>query len=240
MNGGSERLGGFVRDLSEAARRNPMSAALIGMGAVWLFASRTERGSEWMRQAGIDRLPDAAQDAWQGTSSSLRSGARGLRENAGDAVDSIRSQGGRMAEQMTDAGEQLYRSASSYVGELPEHAGNMLDDAKENLAELFKSHPLAIGAVGVAIGAAMAAAFPITDTEADYLGEGSEFVKQKASELVGEQVERVTEIGTKVADAVADEAQRQGLTPDGLKSAASDLSGKAARVAEAATKTSKP
>jgi hypothetical protein len=238
MNGGSEQIGGFVRELADASRRNPVSAALIGMGAVWLFASRTQRGSELMRRTGIDRLPEAAQDAWQGTASNLRSGIRSLQESAGDATDSIRGQGGRMAEQMTEAGERLLQSASGYTDELPAYAGNLLDDARENLTELFKSHPIAIGAVGVAIGAAMAAALPSTESEAAYLGEGSEFVKQKASEFAGDQVERVAELGTKVADAVADEARQQGLTPDGLKSAATELYGKAARVADAATKGS--
>ena len=235
MNGGSEQIGSFVRDLGEAARRNPVSAALIGMGAVWLFASRTQRGSELMKRTGIDRLPEAAQDAWQGASSNLRSGARSFREAAGDAVGMVRGQGGRAADQMTEAGERLVQSASGYMGELPQQAGNLLDDTRENLTELFKSHPLAIGAAGIALGAAMAAAFPTTETEITYLGESSEFIKQKANELAGEQIERATEIGMKVADAVADEARQQGLTAEALKSTASELSGKATRVAEAAT-----
>jgi hypothetical protein len=53
---------------------------------------------------------------------------------------------------------------------------------------------------------------------------------------VGEQVQRATEVGTKVADAVADEARQQGLTGQAMKSAASELSDKAARVADAATR----
>ena len=28
----------FIKDLGDAARRNPVSAALIGMGVIWLFA----------------------------------------------------------------------------------------------------------------------------------------------------------------------------------------------------------
>ena len=32
-----ERGSSFVRDLGEAARENPVSAALIGMGVLWLF-----------------------------------------------------------------------------------------------------------------------------------------------------------------------------------------------------------
>ena len=230
MNSGSERVGGFVRDLGDAARNNPISAALIGMGAVWLFASRSQRGAELIKRSGIERLPDAARDAWAGASSNIR-------ETAGEATDTVRRHGGRAVDQMTEAGKRLVQSASESVDDLPDRAANLVDDAKDSLTQLFKSQPLAIGAMGLAIGAAVAAAFPTTETEAEYLGETSEFIKQKAGELAGEKVERVVEVSEKVADAVADEARQQGLTVDGLKSVATELSDKAGRTAGAATRS---
>jgi hypothetical protein len=161
-----------------------------------------------------------------------------MQETAGQATDAFRRSTGEAMERMTETGERLVRSAGDYMGDLPDRAGSLFDDARESLTELFRSQPLAIGAVGIAIGAAVAAAIPATETEAEYFGESSDYFKQKASELAGEQVERATEIGKKVADAVVDEARQQGLTPDRLKSAASELSEKAARVAGAATERS--
>jgi hypothetical protein len=238
MNEGSERVGGFIRDLGEAARSNPISAALIGMGAVWLFAGRSRWGGELVRRSGIDRLPDVARDAWEGTSSNVRSRARSAQEAVNETADNLRQRGGEIADRIGESGERLVRTAADYADDLPKQAGNLVDDVSGSMTELFRSQPLAIGAVGLAIGAAIAASLPTTEVEAEYLGESSEFVKQKAGEIAGEQVERAAEIGTKVADAVADEARQQGLTPDGLKSAANELSGKAARVAEAATRSS--
>jgi len=232
MTDNSERLGGFVRDLGEAARSNPISAALIGMGAVWLFASRSRHGEELIRRSGIDRLPDAARDAWEGTRQNLRS--EGLRETARGAANVVRDRGEQVAGQVTDAGKRLARATADYADELPERAGSLFEDVRDNLGDLFRSQPLAIGVVGLAIGAAIAASLPTTETEAEYLGETSNFVKEKASELAGEQVERATEVGEKVAKAVVDEARQQGLTGEGLKATAADLSNKAGRVAEAA------
>ena len=37
----TEKGSDFIRDLGDAARRNPVSAALIGMGLVWLFAGKS-------------------------------------------------------------------------------------------------------------------------------------------------------------------------------------------------------
>jgi hypothetical protein len=41
----TEKGSDFVKDLGDAARRNPISAALIGMGIVWLFAGEDRLGS---------------------------------------------------------------------------------------------------------------------------------------------------------------------------------------------------
>jgi hypothetical protein len=235
MTAGSDYAGGFIRELSEAARRNPVSAALIGMGAVWLFASRSQQGAEIIRRSGIDRLPDAAREVWEGTSSSLRSGTRSVRETAEETADTLRGRGNRAMDRISDTGERLARGAAEYAEDLPDQAADLFDDASSRMTELFKAQPLALGAVGLAIGAAIAASLPTTEAENDYLGESSEFIKQKAAEVAGEQAERASEVGQTVADAVADEAQRQGLTTEGLKSAATELSEKASRVAEAAT-----
>src|SRR3954447_3929819 len=85
----SERGSGFVQDLSDAARKNPISAALIGMGVLWLFTGgRTaERAGSLVRGVGVDRIPDAAGSALNAARSTLRSGS----EAVGSGVSSIGS-----------------------------------------------------------------------------------------------------------------------------------------------------
>ena len=38
MNNVSEKGSDFIQDLGDAVGKNPLSAALIGMGVLWLFA----------------------------------------------------------------------------------------------------------------------------------------------------------------------------------------------------------
>ena len=159
MTSGSERVGGFVRDLGDAARSNPISAALIGMGAIWLFASRSQRGSELIKRSGIDRLPDAAREAWSGTSSNIR-------ETANAAADTVRRHGDRAVDQMTEAGKRLVQSASESVDDLPDRAGDLLvgvvaaqqrtqvvalvgEQAEEQLALGRQTRPVAVAAEGL-------------------------------------------------------------------------------------------
>ena len=95
---------------------------------------------------------------------------------------------------------------------------------------------LFVAAIGIAIGAGIAAALPATELEADYLGEASDAAKAKASDLAADQTDRVISVAENVATAVKEEARKQGLTMEGAKSAAGDISAKVGRVVEAAGK----
>jgi hypothetical protein len=231
MSETSERASDFVRDLGDAVRKNPVSAALIGMGVVWLLASRTQGSNLPGRIGG---MADAAQDVWRGAASNLKSASENMQGRASAASDTLRSHGENFVGGVSEIGAELAQSIAEYADSVPDLAGNLLDDVRSNMAELFRSQPLALGAVGLAIGAAVAAAIPVTDTETEYLGETSDFGKQKVSEIATEKAQDALDLGERVVDAVADEARQQGLTAHGLKSTASEMVEKVSRVAGAA------
>jgi hypothetical protein len=226
----SERGSDFVRDLGDSVRKNPISAALIGMGVVWLFASRSHGSNALERVGGV---ADAARDVWRGAASNLKSASENMQGRASAASDTLRNQGEKFIDGVSEKGGELAESIGEYANSVPDLAGNLLDDVRSNMTELFRSQPLALGAVGLAIGAAIAASIPVTDTETEYLGETSDFVKQRASEIAAEKARDAVDLGERVVDAVADEARQQGLTTQGIKSAASEMAEKVSRVAGA-------
>jgi hypothetical protein len=219
----SDRASDFFQELGDAARRNPLSAALIGMGALWLFTGRR----------GLGRIPDVARNAWSDPTPGFRAEAESRQDRKSGAGETVRDRS--TAHRAAETGGALASSVKDYASGLPDMAGTVFDDVRSNVSELFREQPLALGAVGIAIGAAIAASLPATDLEASYLGETSDFVKRRAGAIVGEQAERATDISKRVVDAVADEARQQGLTADGLKTAATQISEKVQRVADAAT-----
>jgi hypothetical protein len=215
----TEKGSDYDKDLGDAARRNPISAALIGMGIVWLFAGKaTVRPSEFLERTGLDRLPDAARNAMSATQDRVASAADTLRTTSSDGI------------------ETATRMASEYSKALPDSA-DVLATVRGNLTDLFKAQPLALGAIGLAIGAGIAAALPKTDIEKSYLGETSETLKSKAAEIAGQQIDKAATVAAAVVETAADEARRQGLTIDGAKAAMDDLSGKVGRVVDAAGKS---
>ena len=220
----AERGSDFIKDLGDAARRNPISAALIGMGIVWLFAGgKSGLGpTDLLQRTGLDRLPQAARDT-------LDTARDGVSSVTSSAVDTVRDAGTAGIETATQMG-------SEYAKLLPESA-NVLENMRGNLTDLFKAQPLTLGAIGLAIGAGIAAALPSTDLENSYLGETSETLKSKAAEIAGEQIEKATTLASDVVEAAADGARKEGLTMDGAKAAMDDLSGKLGRVVDAAGKS---
>jgi hypothetical protein len=209
----------FIRDLGDAARRNPMSAALIGMGIVWLFAGgKAGMGpGHLLQRAGVDRIPEAAKDTFHtardGVASATNSAAEAIREASNAGI------------------ETATRVGSEYAKLLPDST-NMLDNLRGNLSDLFTAQPLALGAIGLAIGAGIAAALPNTDLENSYLGDTSESLKKKAADIA----EKASMLATDVVEATTGEARKEGLTLDGARAAMDDLSGKLGRVVNAAGK----
>ena len=235
----SERGTDFVRDLGEAARKNPLSAGLIGMGVLWLFTgSRTvERAEEIVRRtAGFDQIPDAAGDAFESARSTFKTGADSIGESVTSAKDALRDRSANAIDSAARFGRDYADTTSEYVSTIPGSGAEMFHTVRSNLTELFRAQPLALGAIGLAIGAGIAAALPRSEAEAAYLGETSDTVKAKVGEFTAEQTARATTVAEGVLGAITEEARKQGLTTEGAKSVVGDISEKVGRVVDVAGK----
>lgn len=238
MNNVSEKGSDFVQNLGEAVRTNPLSAALIGMGVLWLFTGSrpVERASDFVRGAALDRIPEAAGNAFDAARGTVRTGADAIGEHLASARGTAREGAVDTIENATRYGRDYAERASEYMGSIPSSGAEMLETVRSNLSDVFKAQPLALGAIGIAIGAGIAVALPASRLEADYLGEASDTVKTKVAEIAAEQGERVATVAGNVVQAATEEARKQGLTLESAKSAAGDVSAKIGRVADAAGK----
>ena len=170
----------------------------------------------------MDRLPDAAKETFQ-------TAREGIASATNSAVDAVREAGSAGIEGAT-------RMGSDYAKLLPDLA-DVLDNVRGNLTDLFKAQPLALGAIGLAIGAGIAAALPHTDIENSYLGETSESLKSKAAEIAGEQIEKATTLARMLLKrqlTVHAKKVLRWMTP---RRPMDGLSGKLGRVVDAAGKS---
>src|SRR3984957_7551852 len=100
MNDRTVRGSSLVQDLRDAAARNPFSAALIGMGVLWMQTganSPTEAGYAF-RRAGFDRIPEALDNVRSG----LKESAGSVTDVAASTLDAIRERGASTLDNVAD------------------------------------------------------------------------------------------------------------------------------------------
>lgn len=238
MTSASEKGSDFIRDLGDAARKNPFSAALIGMGVLWLFTGNRSvaRGGEYVR-ASLEGIPAAAGNAFDAARSTLKSGGEAISEQATSIKDAVLDRAAGSLDSTARYGREYADVASEYAQSLPGATVEIFDNMRSNLSDIFRTQPLALGAIGVAIGAGIAAALPATAMEDDYVGETSDAFRERATAFAEDQASRATKVAGNVLDAASQEAMQQGLTIEAAKSAAGAISTKIGRIADAATKS---
>jgi hypothetical protein len=230
----------FADALGSAIRENPVSAALIGMGVLWMFLGGsnttlfggTGRKSIFRTAArGAAEAAGVVRDTAGHVGSSVSSAAEQVANTAAGTIsgmaDAVRRSSAaagdvasRTAAQARDAvsagyeagtdvasraGETLSNATTSAASALQERGSKLGSTLQQNLADMFERQPLLLGAVGLAIGAGIAASIPATEAEKQVMGKASDAVRG----AVGEKVEQAKEM----VGAAVDEAKAQGLAP---------------------------
>jgi hypothetical protein len=208
----------FVNDLGNAVRANPLPAALIGMGLIWLFtAGRSPAKAAF----------GSAVDGFSGVGSRMSESAGTLGQSISDTVasagDSIRSGSAIAVQNISGAASSLGASTHDLVRSAPAIDGQFFSAARSNLTDLMQRQPLLLGAIGLAIGAGVAASLRITATETDLLGDVSADFQGRTRDFASGQIRRATNLVDGVATAVAEEVRVQGLTPGNLKGKAGEV-----------------
>ena len=152
-----------------------------------------------------DRVSDttaAASDKASGYATALSENASAISERASDYVSSL-------SDQATDWGRNVADEAT--------RMGARARSSMQTQADrVVREQPFAIAALGVALGAAVAALLPPSQVERDALRP----VRDAASDAVTGAAERVKGAVSATAEHLKDAAEQKGLTPEALKDVA--------------------
>jgi ElaB/YqjD/DUF883 family membrane-anchored ribosome-binding protein len=105
----------------------------------------------------------------------------------------------------------LADQAQASAGEIGRKAVNAARQARQTTASFVDEQPLLCAAVGLAVGAAIAAMIPTTETENTLMGDASDAVKDTLGEAASEQLQTAKTAAMKVADDTKMAAQRESL-----------------------------
>ncbi|KAB0676177.1 hypothetical protein [Aureimonas leprariae] len=179
----------------------------------------------------VDTVGSPAERVGSAASAAATHGSSGLSA----AYEGLGSAAGRVGEAASNAGSSAYDASRSVA----RGARAQTENLQQTLGEFFEDKPLALGILGLAIGAGLAAALPRTEIERQFMGEASDAAKEHASSIVAAKLDDAKAVAGQIFDQVSGEVEAQGLSKDGLTATAQTLGDKLSTVADAAAKSAK-
>ena len=162
------------------------------------------------RSAG-GALSEGARSAASGVADRVSGAASAVSSGASAASDSATRLGHDARDALSHAGTSTYRSAA-HLGEQASSYGRY---AQRSLLDTLQKEPLILGAVALAVGAAIGAALPSTRVEDEWLGETRDRLRDDALERGRDMAGAVETAAAKAYDAGSAEAENKGLKPSG-------------------------
>lgn len=244
MNAGNDmrRVGDALVD---SVRENPVGAALLGMGLVWLISSRTgapEIAGRALQSTGdalgsaASTVGDAARRAGATVSDFGASAGAAIRDKADAAYETLRDAGDDATDRARDMVKDVTSKASDFERAAVQEwsdigagrtTSGQIGAARQWLSRHLTDQPLLLAAGALAVGAAIAATLPATQAEAQAFGKPARDAVDAAADAARKGFAKAVDRADDVVRAAGDEAKRQGLTPDALVQKASELGDKA-------------
>ncbi len=187
--------------------------------------------------AAVKRRADETAEAFNDRLYEAKAGALDLRRDTSEALETFSARVDdafhRLSGRAADARRKIKEGAARLAG----GAGRATKDAAasvkhgaERAGRYYEEHPLAVGALGVAVGALLGSALPSTRAEDRRLGAAGDAVRRRSAAYAREAASAVGD----VADRVRDAAEHEGLTSGRAETAARDVAERVRRVGEEA------
>jgi hypothetical protein len=196
----------------EAIKNNPEGLLLLAAGCALLLRGTNSR----RRTSGRRQRTSEAEIT--GTSSARSVGER-LSETAQGAGEFVTDVGGRVAETASNYASTV----TDYADNLADRTGRIAQEAHSTLqntiSRVVHEQPLVVALAGAAAGAAVAAAFSVTEFENRTLGTTGKQLRQAA----GEAGEHLKEAASQAGQRLSAAAEERGMNAEGLKEVARDV-----------------
>ncbi len=197
--------------VGRTARDNPLALTLIGAGigilAYNFFTSNakiTSRKRMLPSAGNAGRQRNFASDNQNSALQTAKSKAGNAYETAADAAgnayETATDAAGNVYETASDTAQDIYRKTGNVVSSAYDTAGNIGSQVVETTQELahkaqdnynyyIDENPLAVGAVALAVGAAVGMSIPSTGIESNFMGETRDNLMEQASQKVGNLID---------------------------------------------------
>ncbi len=219
----------FGSNLGNAVRNNPLPVTLIGIGIAWLAAtgqnprySTARRDAEYESDFASAYGADMAADE-EGTSEGrmhkaaskvtdaghrISGKASQLRHRISETASSLSGRAREASSRMHDSAGNTRARMSERMGDIGHRSQERYHRTRDTFSTMVEEQPLMSGVLGMAIGAALGAAFPATRREDELMGRTRDDLMERARETGREQAENLRESVRHVTETTKQEARR--------------------------------
>ncbi len=216
-SGGNGSYADRAREAAERARETAREYGDRARGATHEYGDRA-RGAAHEYGDRAREASGRASDAGEGVGDRLRSAAHDVRDRAAElgqtASEKLRGVGGSASSRLhgaSDEGRRWAGEASERGRHWAEESRHYAERGRGTLSALERE-PLVTGAIGLAIGAILAALLPRTRIEDETYAEGREQMRRGANRAFDYAAERAQDAAGHVYEAGREAAEREGLT----------------------------
>jgi ElaB/YqjD/DUF883 family membrane-anchored ribosome-binding protein len=172
---------------------------------------RRELKSNKSVKSGAQQAPsktgDTASTAYQTASSAASTALEGVASSASSVSETVGSIASKTYEGAGSAASKTFETVGGAASFAYDKAGDLGGQMKINYDYYIEENPLAVGAVALALGAAVGFAIPLTKTENEYLGEYRDNVLEKAQTTAQDALGTVKQMATEAQKAITDEVR---------------------------------
>lgn len=257
----------WLDELKNAARENPLQAVAIGGGLAYplfrlvraipvpllmigagLYLAGSKGGNAEHVSSIADDLSEGVRQQTEAMGDQLseakaRVGARGaelkdrVTQQAGNVAEAVKG----FADQAAIAGQRYAEAAKGAtegaVQSVKGAASDLKGRATKSFGETLEQNPLVIAGIGLLIGGVIAGALPRTEMEGDLLRDTAEAIKQRARSAASRGLDAAKDAADEAARRAHQQAQEEGLHPDGMRESIRDVGERVRHVAETAVTT---
>jgi hypothetical protein len=203
----------------ETIRENPVPAALAALGIGWLaMRMRAQQSSSYgvggTRSGNGSRYgpgyatgyATGTEDMYRPRSGDPMSGVRDTADRAAagaqDVADEAMYRAQRLGEDVQGAARDVADKTQETVQQAQWQMQGTVDQAQRQFDRTLQENPLALGALAVGVGAAVALAIPETQKERELMGEHRDRLVSEAQSVAGQALDqteqKVEEVGEQI------------------------------------------
>ncbi|MES0115880.1 hypothetical protein NKK52_07795 [Mesorhizobium sp. C277A] len=196
----------MLSNLRTQVRDNPLPVTMVGAGLAWLmFGSGTSNTAH--RSAGYP-LPSAP------GRHDVAGERGGLGGTLSDAAESLSSSAASVGDTISSTARAAAAGLTGSAANASSTTGDMAAKASRSAQDLLEDQPLAVAAVGLAIGAAIGAILPHTATEDEQLGAYGDKLRDSAETLLDRGLDEAKQVAADAYETIKQEAARQDMEAD--------------------------